>query len=600
MSGKIYNSLSAVLFGVCLSAIIVLSGAIITEGFSNDIKKRVIKGVVLSRRGKPEAEQILHDVRKDLRRILLNYDVRMGSKDFKRDEGFKELYEFVKIKFLLDNHEQKLEEIVSSNNKDLTEQINNFVEYIDQQEGPVKGGKDLNSHRSLINKYSIQLSDICSLKEGEQNRRIQNARKDIKRIEKEIGFKDQNSIFKSLNNGQKMDFARLVRIAGDLKQFQQKPNFRNWETALREKGYGTIKLEKLAKEHYISGDLHYVDSDNGQIESMAKGYVERHSSFVESIKDIFQNKGNNEDVRNDLQQMKSMDTTEFSLRLSRLRTMLNRYSYASFILQDFDNIQVANETLMAIFDRVKLVQSFDLQLMSVSLYKALLDQLVLSVIAPVKTNRSIKKYIRLLKNYNHLGTVRSGVKKQGLNIFKRYTKPQKNPLLTSPAIPGGRLFYLQQYKKILKVRSALIRKYPDNYNEWVTLKGHISKRYTDKFQIDLPDWVDITFNPEITYMALFQLFIDSEFNTMKTIFVNIATIRLHNIKLALYRYRSKYGKFPDHLSDLVPKYLEEIPADPFMENKKIVLRNGRIKSRGADQKLSDSEDSDDVSIEIRY
>jgi hypothetical protein len=88
-------------------------------------------------------------------------------------------------------------------------------------------------------------------------------------------------------------------------------------------------------------------------------------------------------------------------------------------------------------------------------------------------------------------------------------------------------------------------------------------------------------------------------------FRRVADIRLTQLLVALRCYHLDNARLPTGLDELVPKYLKDVPLDPFTEKPLLYEPEAeppRVRSVGPDQKLGRSrrEDGDDQVVEVKF
>jgi hypothetical protein len=75
--------------------------------------------------------------------------------------------------------------------------------------------------------------------------------------------------------------------------------------------------------------------------------------------------------------------------------------------------------------------------------------------------------------------------------------------------------------------------------------------------------IDVKAQNAPTYAVLSRMLVPSVARAVDMTLSTEAMLRLTRIALAAERYRLDHGRFPAQLTELAPRYLEELPVDPF-------------------------------------
>ncbi|MCD4785387.1 MAG: type II secretion system protein GspG [Candidatus Eremiobacteraeota bacterium] len=74
------------------------------------------------------------------------------------------------------------------------------------------------------------------------------------------------------------------------------------------------------------------------------------------------------------------------------------------------------------------------------------------------------------------------------------------------------------------------------------------------------------------YISFFSYFPDTLVESYKRYNIEISSLRGMKLLCALKYYRAENGKYPDSLNELVPKYINKIPKDPFPRDGKYIYK----------------------------
>jgi hypothetical protein len=123
----------------------------------------------------------------------------------------------------------------------------------------------------------------------------------------------------------------------------------------------------------------------------------------------------------------------------------------------------------------------------------------------------------------------------------------------------------------------------DYYDDWISFASRVPAppvlSYTngDADIRDLAIPIDLPTHPRDPFLKR-TLSSGSILSCWKVYLDCVAYLRLLQTAAALHRFHLDRGKLPDRLDELVPDFLEFVPADPFSSGQplKYQLRKGRV------------------------